>query len=302
MRDYGITLPYFIIYILIGVISLSIGVVSIIYATYFLIGVSLFWFVVVSSVEEQEQIEVVIKKNIYVFTLLIFLLASIFRIPSIVLLDFPLEKAAIFFLATSVLITLGFSGKKIGVSTENFVYQLVFGLALGLLFPSIYYLFVFLIGGFFGSWYMYFDVYIFVLWLPFYLSVGLGEEGLFRALIERLTIIASNNYKKGLIWASFLFGIWHVYWYITNFNILAMIAHVVFAFLFGLLLGIIYEKLNSLIVVATIHGLWDAFAASVIVLGFKITSAIAAVVVFYIVAFIIVFLLKRMWVPLLTEK
>jgi hypothetical protein len=77
------------------------------------------------------------------------------------------------------------------------------------------------------------------------LFVGLGEELLFRGIIQRdLQDIFGKH--TGLIIASYLFGIMHLTW--------RSVPELFFAFLAGMLLGYIYNRTNSLIGPIFLHG------------------------------------------------
>ena len=113
---------------------------------------------------------------------------------------------------------------------------------------------------------IFFNVKIFLVVLPSMLVVGLGEEALFRGLLQRL-FIEKIGYRKGFFLSSFvLFVIWHMVWfYMYQRPIIITTIYIILAGLLGILLGLAFEGSDSLLAVIITHGLWDAVMASLYV-------------------------------------
>jgi len=84
--------------------------------------------------------------------------------------------------------------------------------------------------------------------------VGIGEELLFRGLIQR-ELTKTFGWKWGLISASLLFMVMHLSW--------RSMPELGFTFLGGLLLGYIYYRTKSLIAPIVIHGVGNVVLVSV---------------------------------------
>ena len=78
-----------------------------------------------------------------------------------------------------------------------------------------------------------------------FLFVGIGEELLFRALIQR-DLIGAFGWKWGLVGASLMFAIMHLTW--------RSIPELGFVFIAGLILGFLYWKTKSLVAPIVAHG------------------------------------------------
>jgi len=247
-----------------GFLPILLGMINIFLAIIFLIITDCIWLLYIGRIEYCERkYEPLEASYILLNTFFIFLLTSIIRVLSISLLNWPLEKAAIFILSTGLIIAEGYSLVEFGYGTKNLLKQLIYGILLS------NYIFVVFIGSLMMLYYISYSSFlnisinleILLITLPFYLTVGLGEESLFRGYIERNAVI-SMGYRKGILWASILFGLWHIYWHIRPLNPVGMFIHVAFSFCFGILLGIIYEKTNSILVVTLIHATWDTFISA----------------------------------------
>lgn len=84
---------------------------------------------------------------------------------------------------------------------------------------------------------------------------GIGEEVLFRGVIQRAMQEGGLSPTWALIWASLLFGLAHA---IT-------VSYVVFATVIGAWLGWLYQKTDSLLLVSIAHGLYDFIALVVLI-------------------------------------
>lgn len=87
------------------------------------------------------------------------------------------------------------------------------------------------------------------------LFVGIGEELLFRGLIQR-DLTGIFGWKWGLFGASFLFAVMHLTW--------RSIPELGFVFCAGLVLGILYYKTRSLVAPIVAHGVTNVILVSVL--------------------------------------
>ena len=87
------------------------------------------------------------------------------------------------------------------------------------------------------------------------LFVGIGEELLFRGLIQR-DLIGAFGWKWGLVGASLVFAVMHLTW--------RSIPELGFVFLAGLLLGFLYWKTKSLVAPIVAHGINNVILVSVL--------------------------------------
>jgi hypothetical protein len=83
-------------------------------------------------------------------------------------------------------------------------------------------------------------------WAYMTFFVGLGEEVLFRGIIQT-DLQNLLGKQKGLLLAAYLFGIMHLTW--------RSVPELLFAFLSGYLLGYIFNKTGSLIMPISLHGI-----------------------------------------------
>lgn len=90
--------------------------------------------------------------------------------------------------------------------------------------------------------------------------VGLGEELLFRGLIQR-NLGALFGWKWGLVGASLLFSIMHLTW--------RSVPEMIFVFVAGMVFGIFYIRTGSLLSSIMIHGVNNAFLVAVYPYVFK---------------------------------
>ena len=87
-----------------------------------------------------------------------------------------------------------------------------------------------------------------------FVFVGLGEELLFRGLVQR-DLTKALGWKWGVILASLIFAVMHLTW--------RSIPEVVFVFFVGLLLGYLYYKTKSLVAPIVSHGTGNVILVAV---------------------------------------
>ena len=84
--------------------------------------------------------------------------------------------------------------------------------------------------------------------------VGLGEEVLFRGLVQR-DLMKALGWKQGLVLAALVFAVMHLTW--------RSIPELVFVFFVGLLLGYLYYRTKSLVAPIVIHGIGNVVLVAV---------------------------------------
>ena len=87
-----------------------------------------------------------------------------------------------------------------------------------------------------------------------FLFVGIGEELLFRGLLQR-DLMKALGWKWGIILASLMFAVMHLTW--------RSIPELVFVFFVGLVLGCLYYKTKSLVAPIVLHGVGNVFLVAV---------------------------------------
>lgn len=85
--------------------------------------------------------------------------------------------------------------------------------------------------------------------------VGIGEELLFRGLIQR-SLMDAFGWKRGLVAASIIFAVMHLTW--------RSIPELIFVLLAGLILGGLYWKTKSLVAPIVAHGINNVILVSVL--------------------------------------
>jgi len=85
--------------------------------------------------------------------------------------------------------------------------------------------------------------------------VGIGEELLFRGLVQR-DLMQALGWKGGLVLASLVFAVMHLTW--------RSIPELVFVFVAGMLLGYVYYKTKSLVAPIVIHGIGNVILVAVL--------------------------------------
>jgi membrane protease YdiL (CAAX protease family) len=112
--------------------------------------------------------------------------------------------------------------------------------------------------------------FVILLSLPFQIfAVGFSEELFFRGYLfnnlkKKFFNIKFNN-TIAILLSSFIFGIFHISWYInyssssicyiSSANLFPMIFHIIFAFLIGIIMCLIYQNTKSLFSPILLHGI-----------------------------------------------
>jgi membrane protease YdiL (CAAX protease family) len=207
------------------------------------------------------------KQAILLAVLLLFAVALLIRIPSVLLLNMAYEKTPVIFLVVLTMVLV--EGTKLsvfGFQTRKFDRALL----LGLIYYSIYEVSFSAVGGVLvyastgqsaiGGY----DPTPFVLTMPFMtFCVGISEEGLFRGYMQTHLNQVYSGRKANLIQAA-LFGLWHFVWHVRPLDAPGMLFHILYTFLIGLLFGYFYNKSHSLIPLILAHGLIDSVTQGVI--------------------------------------
>jgi len=209
------------------------------------------------------------EKSVIVFWIFIlFMLALIVRVPSVLLFGEPYEKTPLIYLIVLTMIVIektdvvafGFKSQNIGKSLlSGLVFYLVFAGSM----LSIRYLLVYAFTG--HAMVQSFDLLFFLLAMPFHtLCVGISEEGLFRGYmqthIERLF-----SFRKAILIQAVLFGVWHFVWNLCPLNVWGMAEYVLSSLFWGLVVGYFYGKARSLVPIVLIHGLWNSVIQGIII-------------------------------------
>jgi len=87
-----------------------------------------------------------------------------------------------------------------------------------------------------------------------FLFVGIGEEMLFRGLLQR-DLMNALGWKWGIILASLMFAVMHLTW--------RSIPELIFVFFVGVLLGSLYYKTKSLVAPIVLHGVGNVILVAV---------------------------------------
>lgn len=146
----------------------------------------------------------------------------------------------------------------IGFSRKHFPKYLLLGLAIGIPMGTVEY-FILRIAPAFPA----FEIkYFFRDFAYMLLFVGIGEEMLFRGLIQK-DLIEAFGWKWGLLGASILFAVMHMTW--------RSLPELGFVFIAGLVLGFIYWKTKSLVAPIMLHGVNNTMLVAVLpyLLGLK---------------------------------
>ncbi len=207
-----------------------------------------------------------LKKRPLLFSILVFLMFMTLRSIYVIFFDFPAEKVSIIYFLMVFFMVYGISFRESGFSKDDltlnillsvFVFLLEFliyllspfiaAFALNLLMPTVFFQ----------------DISMLPLTFAFMtLVVGVSEEWLFRGFIQR---ILSEKFTNGVAITiqAILFGLWHIVWHIgpEGVDIVGMFTHVIFSFIWGILVGIIFIKTGSLLAPILIHGLWDTMVS-----------------------------------------
>ena len=207
-------------------------------------------------------------RSVIVFWIFVlFLLALVVRVPSVLLFDEPYEKTPLIYLIVLTMIVIektnvvafGFKSQNIGKSLlRGLLFYLVFAGSM----LSIQYSLVYAFTGY--ATVESFDILFFLLGMPFHtLCVGISEEGLFRGYMQtHLEKVFTS--RKAILIQAILFGIWHFVWNLYPFNVWGMTEYVLSSLFWGLVVGYFYSKARSLVPVVFIHGLWNSVILGII--------------------------------------
>jgi membrane protease YdiL (CAAX protease family) len=222
-----------------------------------------------TKVELSKKVDGRPMRDVYVWVLVLFILAFAVRIPSVLLFNMPYEKAPLIYLLTLTMILvegtdpLAFGFKAQGI-TKAFFYGAAFFAVLQGTGLFIQCLAVYSVA---GQMLIYsFDAKMFLLSVPYQiLLVGVSEEGLFRGYIQ--THLERSHVGKAILVQAVLFGFWHFVWDLSPFNPFGMVQYITSTFFFGLLFGYFYSKAKNLVPLILTHGLWNSFQSGIITSG-----------------------------------
>ncbi len=217
--------------------------------------------------------------NMISLSIIIFIIGYLFRIVFIWRFDQPLEKVLIYYLSIITIIAY----YKLS-SREILFRRILIDLLAGLV------ILVIMIFSTFGSYYILFYLYgsiilfdwiRFAIILPAMITVGFGEEALFRGLLQNI-FRDRFGVRKGVFIASFIFfALWHTAWIFDYGLTINFLYYVLFTGILGVLLGLAYEGSESLLPVIIAHALWDSYQGALFI-GNVTFNPIA-----YFIAFII---------------
>ncbi len=203
-------------------------------------------------------IEVNTRRNWIILSLLAFLLALIVKIASIILTSFPLEKAFDFSIAFIVALYCGIQIKYTsGDSLRDVILGVLiyFVMFVSMLAP------IWVTSILLGSK-LIINVRALIAIIPFAFMVGLGEETLFRGLLQEV-FVRRYGVFKGILTSSFiLFILWHVVWYWRYESLFTFISFLLYSGFIGIVLGVFYEKYKALLPVIIAHAIWDTMFSS----------------------------------------
>ena len=205
-------------------------------------------------------------KTVLGWSLALFFLALLVRVPSVVLFKVPYEKAPLIYLLTLTIVLVEKTDPWVfGFKTERTARGLLYGLLFFTILQGVFLvvqcLIVYALTGLRAV--SFFDVILFFLNLPFQvLLVGVSEEELFRGYIQ--TSMERFGVFKAIVFQAVLFGLWHFVWDISPFDSTGMFQYITLTFLFGLFLGYFYRKAKSLIPLILVHGLWNSFQSGIV--------------------------------------
>ncbi|MEM2356083.1 MAG: CPBP family intramembrane glutamic endopeptidase [Candidatus Bathyarchaeia archaeon] len=209
------------------------------------------------------------KKSIGVvagWALMLFLLALLVRIPSVLMFNMPYEKTPLIYLLTLTIVLVEKKELSVfGFKTHRMIKALLYGVVyFAILQGTILLVHCFMVYFIMNQMvFSSFDVAFFLLSMPFQtLLVGVSEEGLFRGYIQ--TSIEQFGVLKAVLFQAALFGLWHFVWNLSPFNLYGMLRYITITFLFGLLFGYFYAKTRNLVPLILVHGLWNSFQSGII--------------------------------------
>lgn len=195
------------------------------------------------------------------WALMLFFLALLVRVPSVLMFNMPHEKAPLIYLIVLTIVLVEKTDlSAFGFKTQKMARALMYGAfffiilqgTILLIYCATAYIFTNELA--IAS----FNVTLFLLLTPFQiLLVGISEEGLFRGYIQ--TSMEKFGSLRAVLFQSVLFGLWHFVWNLSPFDPFGMLQYVAFTFLFGLLFGYFYTKARNLAPLVLVHGLWNGF-------------------------------------------
>ncbi|MGQ4891032.1 MAG: CPBP family intramembrane glutamic endopeptidase [Candidatus Njordarchaeia archaeon] len=181
-----------------------------------------------------------------------------FKICYILLFKFPLDKALDYSLAFLVSI---YSGLKLRYIKGRVSREIVTGIIIYLMMVVSTIAPIWAVSLLFGS-HVEFNFVAAIAVAPFMFTVGLGEETLFRGLLQGL-FVEKYGSRIGIFLVSFLlFLIWHVVWINAFKTQFTYVSFLLYSGFLGIILGVAYEKSGSLLAVIIAHGLWDIMISS----------------------------------------
>lgn len=201
------------------------------------------------------------RDSIWLGVLVLFFLAMVVRLPSVLLFGNVYEKAPLIYLIVLAIIlvkkeNLGLYGFRI----EKFGKALLIGLIYCLVYELTSFLILNAMAFFYigQAFYVSFNLVSFLLVFPFMtFCVGISEEGLFRGVMQtRLDIV--YNWKGAIFIQAALFGLWHFVWHLSPLDLGGMMVHILYAFIVGLIFGYFYHIAKTLTPLILIHGLIDS--------------------------------------------
>lgn len=213
------------------------------------------------STSLSKQIKDETRQTILFWISMLFILALIVRIPSVLLFDWPFEKTPLIYLIIFTVVILmkndvsafGFTISRVGrMLLLGSAYYIAVSLLPIILSNVAFYILEgqLLIGGF--------DSLSFLFMMPFQtFCVGISEEGLFRGYMQtRLARVYSIG--KAILLQALLFGLWHFVWHIAPLNMPGMTIHIGYTFIWGLLAGYFYRNVPNLTPLVLAHGLHNS--------------------------------------------
>lgn len=206
------------------------------------------------------------KSMVLSWVFLLFTLAMLVRIPSVLLFNMPYEKLPLIYLVILTIVVIertdvsafGFKTQRMG---KSILYGLLFYTVLGGVALSITYFLIYVFTG--QTPVSSYNILPFLSSMPFHtLLVGISEEGLFRGYVQ--THLQKFYASKTIIVQAFLFGIWHFVWDLSPFNPTGMFQYVAATFLIGLIFGYFYSKAKNLVPLVLAHGLWNSVPSGIV--------------------------------------
>jgi membrane protease YdiL (CAAX protease family) len=201
-------------------------------------------------------------KDLVLFRIfLLFTLAMIVRLPSVLAFSMPYEKTPLIFLLILAIVyveeanlsAFGFKTKEMG---KSLLHGLMVFVLLGVLVTTTFYYLLYLLTQQIPIEST--SVVPVLLTLPFMtLCVGISEEGFFRGYVQT-HLERIGTLKQAILAQAMLFGAWHFVWHLSPLDFVGMGQHVAETFFIGLLFGYFYSKSKNLVPLILAHGLLDS--------------------------------------------